>query len=135
MEIRQAFTFDDVLLTPAASSVLPTETNTRTRLTRAIELGIPLISAAMDTVTEAGLAIAMAQAGGMGVIHKNLSNEEQAEQVRRVKRFESGMVVNPVTIAPDATLADALALMERYRISGIPVVEDARNGAGKLVGI
>ncbi len=101
-----------------------------------MELGIPLISAAMDTVTEAGLAIAMAQAGGMGVIHKNLAIEEQAEQVRRVKRFESGMVVNPVTIGPDATLADALALMERHHISGVPVVESANGkGAGKLVGI
>src|SRR6266403_3961914 len=104
MEIRQAFTFDDVLLTPAASSVLPTETNTRTRLTRAIELGIPLISAAMDTVTEAALAIAMAQAGGMGVIHRNLTPVEQADHVRRVKKFESGMVVNPLTIGPEATL-------------------------------
>jgi IMP dehydrogenase len=136
MTIREALTFDDVLLVPAASEVLPGQVDTRTRLTKTVELGIPLISAAMDTVTEAGLAIAMAQAGGMGVIHKNLSNEEQAEQVRRVKRFESGMVVNPVTIAPDATLADALALMERYRISGIPVVENAdAKGAGKLVGI
>ena len=125
-----------MLLVPAASQVLPGQVDTRTRLTKTVELGIPLISAAMDTVTEAGLAIAMAQAGGMGVIHRNLSREEQAEQVRRVKKFESGMVVNPVTIAPDATLADALALMERYRISGIPVVEGAvRNGAGKLVGI
>ena len=136
MTIREALTFDDVLLVPAASEVLPAEVDTRTRLTKTVELGIPLISAAMDTVTEAGLAIAMAQAGGMGVIHKNLSNDEQAEQVRRVKRFESGMVVNPVTIAPDATLADALALMERFRISGIPVVEGANGkGAGKLVGI
>jgi len=136
MTIREALTFDDVLLVPAASDVLPGQVDTKTRLTKTVELGIPLISAAMDTVTEAGLAIAMAQAGGMGVIHKNLSNEEQAEQVRRVKRFESGMVVNPVTIAPDATLADALALMERYRISGIPVVEGANGkGAGKLVGI
>jgi IMP dehydrogenase len=136
MTIREALTFDDVLLVPAASEVLPGQVDTRTRLTKTVELGIPLISAAMDTVTEAGLAIAMAQAGGMGVIHKNLSKEEQAEQVRRVKRFESGMVVNPVTIAPDATLADALALMERYRISGIPVVEGANGkGAGKLVGI
>src|SRR5215467_11761954 len=134
--IREALTFDDVLLVPAASAVLPSQVDTRTKLTKTIELGIPLISAAMDTVTEAGLAIAMAQAGGLGVIHKNLSVEEQAEQVRRVKKFESGMVVNPVTIAPDATLADALTLMERYRISGIPVVE-GRNGkgAGKLVGI
>ena len=141
LNIREALTFDDVLLVPAASEVLPGQVDTRTRLTKTVELGIPLISAAMDTVTEAGLAIAMAQAGGMGVIHRNLSIEEQAEQVRRVKKFESGMVVNPVTIAPDATLADALAMMERYRISGIPVVEGARgNGpstkhSGKLVGI
>ncbi|HTU00141.1 MAG TPA: IMP dehydrogenase [Rhizomicrobium sp.] len=134
--IREALTFDDVLLVPAASEILPAQVDTHTRLTRTVELGIPLISAAMDTVTEAGLAIAMAQAGGMGVIHKNLSVEEQAEQVRRVKKFESGMVVNPVTIGPDATLADAFALMERYRISGIPVVEGANGkGAGKLVGI
>jgi IMP dehydrogenase len=136
MTIREALTFDDVLLVPQASEVLPGQVDTRSRLTKTIELGIPLISAAMDTVTEAGLAIAMAQAGGIGVIHRNLAIDEQAEQVRRVKKFESGMVVNPVTIAPDATLADALALMERYRISGIPVVEGARpNGAGKLVGI
>jgi IMP dehydrogenase len=139
--IREALTFDDVLLVPAASDVLPGQVDTRTRLTKTVELGIPLISAAMDTVTEAGLAIAMAQAGGMGVIHKNLTLEEQAEQVRRVKKFESGMVVNPVTIAPNATLADALSLMERYRISGIPVVEGANgkgpnhSGIGKLVGI
>jgi IMP dehydrogenase len=136
MTIREALTFDDVLLVPAASEVLPGTADTRTRLTRTVELGIPLISAAMDTVTEAGLAIAMAQAGGMGVIHRNLSIEEQAEHVRRVKKFESGMVVNPLTIAPNATLADALALMERHRISGIPVVEGANGkGAGKLVGI
>jgi IMP dehydrogenase len=134
--IREALTFDDVLLVPAASEVLPAQVDTRTKLTKSVELGIPLISSAMDTVTEAGLAIAMAQAGGMGVIHKNLTIDVQSEQVRRVKRFESGMVVNPVTIAPDATLADALSLMERYRISGIPVVEDADGkGAGKLVGI
>jgi IMP dehydrogenase len=134
--IREALTFDDVLLVPAASEVLPGQVDTRTRLTKTVELGIPLLSAAMDTVTEAGLAIAMAQAGGMGVIHKNLSIAEQAEQVRRVKKFESGMVVNPVTIAPDATLADALGLMERYHISGIPVVENANgHGTGKLVGI
>ena len=136
MTIREALTFDDVLLVPAASDVLPGQVDTRTRLTKTVELGIPLISAAMDTVTEAALAIAMAQAGGIGVIHRNLAIEEQADHVRRVKKFESGMVVNPVTIAPDATLADALALMERYRISGIPVVEGAKaNGAGKLVGI
>src|ERR1700753_1001435 len=134
--IREALAFDDWLLVPAASEVLPAQVDTRTRLTKAVELGIPLISSAMDTVTEAPLAIAMAQAGGLGVIHKNLTIEEQPEQVRRVKRFESGMVVNPVTIAPDATLADALGLMERHRISGIPVVEgaDAR-GTGRLVGI
>jgi IMP dehydrogenase len=136
LTIREALTFDDVLLVPAASEVLPGQVDTRTRLTKTVELGIPLISAAMDTVTEAALAIAMAQAGGIGVIHRNLAIEEQAEHVRRVKKFESGMVVNPVTIAPDATLADALALMERYHISGIPVVESAQaNGAGKLVGI
>jgi IMP dehydrogenase len=136
MTIREALTFDDVLLVPAASEVLPGQVDTRTKLTKTVELGIPLISAAMDTVTEAGLAIAMAQAGGMGVIHRNLTMAEQAEHVRRVKKFESGMVVNPVTIAPDATLADALALMDRYHISGIPVVETAKGGgAGKLVGI
>jgi IMP dehydrogenase len=134
LTIREALTFDDVLLVPAASSVLPGQVDTRTRLTKTIELGIPLISAAMDTVTEAGLAIAMAQAGGMGVIHRNLTIEEQASQVRRVKKFESGMVVNPLTIGPDATLADALSLMERHHISGIPVVE-ASGKPGKLVGI
>jgi IMP dehydrogenase len=134
--IPEALTFDDVLLVPGASEVLPGQVDTRTRLTRTIELGIPLLSAAMDTVTEAPLAIAMAQAGGMGVIHRNLTIEEQAEQVRRVKKYESGMVVNPVTIAPNATLADALALMERHQISGVPVVENANaSGVGKLVGI
>src|SRR6266446_3450550 len=132
MEIRQAFTFDDVLLTPAASSVLPTETSTRTRLTRAVELGIPLISAAMDTVTESALAIAMAQAGGLGVIHRNMPIERQADEVRKVKKFEAGMVVNPLTIHPDETLADALRLMADHKISGIPVVE---RGNGRLVGI
>jgi IMP dehydrogenase len=137
MTIREALTFDDVLLVPGPSEILPAQVDTKTRLTKSIELGIPLISAAMDTVTEAGLAIAMAQAGGMGVIHKNLTIEEQAEQVRRVKKFESGMVVNPVTIGPNATLADALALMERHHISGIPVVENpnGKGGIGKLVGI
>jgi len=132
MEIRQAFTFDDVLLTPAASSVLPTETSTRTRLTRAIELGIPLVSAAMDTVTESALAIAMAQSGGLGVIHRNMPIERQADEVRKVKKFEAGMVVNPLTIHPDETLADALRLMADHKISGIPVVE---RGNGRLVGI
>ena len=131
-----ALTFDDVLLRPGASSVLPGEADTRTRLTREISLNIPIISSAMDTVTEARLAIAMAQAGGMGVIHRNLSPEEQAAQVAQVKKFESGMVVNPVTIAPNATLADALALMAEYHISGIPVVEAGKGGKhGKLVGI
>ncbi len=132
MEIRDALTFDDVLLQPAESSVLPHEADTRTRLTRTIELGIPLLSSAMDTVTEAGLAIAMAQAGGIGVIHKNLDIERQAEEVRRVKRFEAGMVVNPITITPEKTLADALALMDRHKISGIPVVSKR---SGRLVGI
>ncbi len=134
---REALTFDDVLLEPAASSVLPNEADTRTRLTRCIELGVPLISAAMDTVTESALAIAMAQAGGIGVIHRNMDIERQADEVRRVKRFESGMVVNPITIAPDATLADALKLMSDYRISGIPVVERTtkRKRVGRLVGI
>jgi IMP dehydrogenase len=131
MTIREALTFDDVLLVPAASEVLPGQVDTNTRLTKSVELAIPLISSAMDTVTEAGLAIAMAQAGGIGVIHRNLSVEEQAGHVRRVKKYESGMVVNPVTIAPDATLADALALMQHHKISGVPVVERG----GKLVGI
>ena len=132
MEIRQALTFDDVLLVPAASSVLPAEADTRTRLTRAVSLGIPLMSAAMDTVTESALAIAMAEAGGIGVIHRNLGIAEQANEVRKVKKFEAGMVVNPVTIRPDETLADALRLMAEHRISGIPVVEQ---GSQKLVGI
>ncbi|MCG5241182.1 IMP dehydrogenase [Azospirillum doebereinerae] len=135
-KIREALTFDDVLLVPAESSVLPNDVDTRTRLTKTIELGIPLMSSAMDTVTESRLAIAMAQAGGIGVVHRNLTIEQQAEEVRKVKRYESGMVVNPITITPDATLADALALMDHHRISGIPVVEnrDAR-GSGKLVGM
>ncbi len=132
MEIAEALTFDDVLLVPAASSVLPAQANTSTRLTKTITLNIPLISAAMDTVTEAGLAIALAQEGGIGVIHKNNTPEQQANEVRRVKKFESGMVVNPVTIFPDQTLGDAFRLREQHRISGIPVVE--RN-TGKLVGI
>ncbi len=131
MKFQEALTFDDVLLKPAASAVLPHQTDTRTRLTRMIELNIPLMSSAMDTVTEAAMAIAMAQAGGIGVIHKNLTAEQQADEVRKVKKFESGMVVNPVTITPDKTLADALALMAHHQISGIPVVE--KNG--KLSGI
>jgi IMP dehydrogenase len=132
MEIRQALTFDDVMLVPAASAVLPGETDTRTRLTREIELGVPVVSAAMDTVTESALAIAMAQAGGIGVIHRNMTIERQADEVRKVKKFEAGMVVNPVTIHPDETLADALKLMADHRISGIPVVE---RGSGRLAGI
>lgn len=132
MKIRDALTFDDVLLTPAASRVLPTDVDTKTRLTSTIELGIPLLSSAMDTVTESKMAIAMAQAGGIGVIHKNLDIAAQADEVRKVKKFESGMVVNPVTIRPDQTLADALKLMADFRISGIPVVV---NGSNKLVGI
>ncbi|HEX3418335.1 MAG TPA: IMP dehydrogenase [Stellaceae bacterium] len=132
MEIRQALTFDDVMLVPAASEVLPGETDTQTHLTREIELGIPLVSAAMDTVTESALAIAMAQTGGIGVIHRNLTVEQQADEVRKVKKFEAGMVVNPVTIHPDETLADALRLMADHKISGIPVVE---RGSGRLAGI
>ena len=108
MDIRDALTFDDVLLEPARSSVLPATVDTRTRVTRAIELGIPLISSAMDTVTESHLAIAMAQEGGLGVIHKNLDIERQAQEVRAVKKFEAGMVINPVTIRPEATLSEAL---------------------------
>ena len=132
MTIREALTFDDVSLRPAASEILPAQADLRTRITKSIELGIPLVSAAMDTVTESALAIAMAQVGGMGVIHKNLDPERQADEVRKVKKFESGMVINPVIIAPDQPLADALQLMADYRISGIPVVE---TGSGKLVGI
>ncbi len=131
MWIEEALTFDDVLLVPAASEVLPTQTDTRTKLTRTIELGIPLVSSAMDTVTESRLAIAMAQAGGMGIIHKNLDIAAQAEEVRRVKRFESGMVVNPVVIHPDKTLAEAHALMAHHKVSGVPVIETD----GKVVGI
>jgi IMP dehydrogenase len=130
-----ALTFDDVLLLPGPSRVVPSEVDVRTRLTRSIELNLPIMSAAMDTVTESRLAIAMAQAGGIGVVHRNMSPEAQAEAVRQVKKFESGMVVNPVTIGPDGTLADALALMERFRISGIPVVEGSGSGPGRLVGI
>ena len=132
IEIREALTFDDVLLVPAASDVLPAQTNTKTRLTRSIEMGIPLLSSAMDTVTEAPLAIAMAQAGGIGVIHKNLNHAEQADQVRMVKKFESGMVINPITISPHSTLGDALHLKEVNGFSGIPVVEP---DSGRLVGI
>ena len=131
MTFREALAFDDVLLVPAASSVLPQNVDTRSRVTRSIELKIPLVSAAMDTVTEARLAIAMAQAGGLGVIHKNLDVDAQAEEVRKVKKFESGMVVDPLTIGPGKTLADALKLMKDHGISGIPVLEKDR----RLVGI
>ena len=131
MEILEGLTFDDVLLEPAASDVLPTATDTRTRLTKEIELGIPLLSSAMDTVTESRLAIAMAQLGGLGVIHKNLTPDEQAAEVRKVKRFESGMVVDPLTVKPDMTLAEVRQLMDRHGYSGFPVVEPT----GKLVGI
>jgi IMP dehydrogenase len=133
---REALTFDDVLLQPGLSDFLPSEVDIRSRITRDISLNIPIVASAMDTVTEARMAIAMAQAGGIGVIHRNMEPDEQAAQVRQVKKFESGMVVNPLTIAPDATLADAFALMKENGISGIPVVEGAANGkAGKLVGI
>ncbi len=130
MQIREALTFDDVLLVPAASSVLPGAADTRTRLTRRIGMNIPLLSSAMDTVTEARMAIAMAQAGGIGVIHRNLGVDAQQREVRRVKRFESGVVHSPITLAPDDSLADAMALQERYRVTGFPVVRD-----GRVVGI
>lgn len=131
MDIRLGLTFDDVLLVPAASSVMPSMADTSTMLTRSIKLNIPILSSAMDTVTEAEMAIVMAQAGGIGTLHRNLTVEEQAEAVRQVKRFESGMVVNPVTMRPDQTLGDARALMARHRISGFPVVDHE----GRLVGI
>lgn len=131
MDIPLGLTFDDVLLRPAESNVLPSMADTRTRLTRDIALNIPVLSAAMDTVTEADMAIVMAQLGGMGVLHRNLEVDEQAAAVRAVKRYESGMVVNPITIQPEATLGEAEAIMAQNRISGIPVTDDA----GKLVGI
>jgi IMP dehydrogenase len=135
---EEALTFDDVLLQPARSDVLPTDVDISSRVTRDIALNLPILSSAMDTVTESAMAIAMAQAGGLGVIHRNLSPEHQAEQVRQVKSFESGMVVDPITIGPEATLADALALMRVNRISGIPVVANGGTGGrvtGRLVGI
>ncbi len=130
-EIRMGLTFDDVLLQPAASEIVPSQADTKTLLTKEIGLNIPVLSSAMDTVTEADMAIVMAQMGGIGVLHRNLTLEQQIAAVRQVKRFESGMVVNPITIAPDATLSEAEATMEQNRISGIPVVEKS----GKLVGI
>ncbi len=124
MDVREALTFDDVLLVPASSAVLPTVADTSTRVTRSIAMNIPLLSSAMDTVTEARMAITMAQAGGIGVIHKNLSAEAQAREVRRVKRFESGVVFNPVTLQADQTIAEAKALVERYSFTGFPIVSD-----------
>src|SRR5213595_2111772 len=130
-DIQEGLTFDDVLLVPARSDVLPTETDTSTQFTRNIRLHIPLCSSAMDTVTEAALAIALAQQGGIGVIHKNFSIAEQAEEVDKVKRSESGMIVDPVTIEQGKLLSDALEIMRRYKISGVPVIDSA----GLLVGI
>ncbi len=130
-DIREAFTFDDVLLVPAHSEVLPKEVSVKTRITRNLEINIPIVSAAMDTVTEYRLAIALARAGGIGLIHKNMSIEEQAEQVRKVKRSESGMIIDPVTLKSDSTVGDALQLMKTYKIGGIPIVDGSR----KLIGI
>jgi IMP dehydrogenase len=132
MEIREGLTFDDVLLEPGRSEVMPSQVSTSTRLTREIRLNIPILSAAMDTVTESRLAIALAQAGGMGILHRNMTVEQQADQVREVKRYESGMVINPLTIHPNTTLAEVRAIMARRRISGFPVVDPT---SGKLVGI
>src|SRR6185503_7123131 len=129
--IKEGLTFDDVLLKPAYSDVLPNEVDTKTSFSRGIELNIPLCSSAMDTVTEAALAIALAQQGGIGVIHKNYSIEQQAEEVDKVKRSESGMIVDPVTIIDSALVSEALDIMGRFKISGVPVV----NSAGLLVGI
>lgn len=135
-DIKEAYTFDDVLLKPGASDILPSEADVSSRVTRAIPLNIPIMASAMDTVTEARMAIAMAQAGGLGVIHRNFDVEGQAAQVRQVKKFESGMVVNPLTIGPDAMLSDALALMSDHGFSGIPVVAGGSGAApGRLVGI
>lgn len=131
MQIREALTFDDVLLVPAASKVLPSTADVTTRVTRGISMNIPLISSAMDTVTESRMAIAMAQAGGIGVVHRNLTIEEQADEVRRVKRFESGIVYDPITLTPDQTLADAKELAQRYNVTGFPVVDQS----GRVVGI
>ncbi|MBU2956649.1 IMP dehydrogenase [Paracoccus sp. 1_MG-2023] len=131
MQIREALTFDDVLLVPAASTVLPSTADVSTHVTRSIRMNIPLLSSAMDTVTESRMAIAMAQSGGIGVIHRNLTTEQQADEVRRVKRFESGIVYKPITLRPDQTLADAKALQDRYNVTGFPVVD----GEGRVVGI
>src|SRR6058998_306432 len=128
---KEGLTFDDVLLVPAESHVLPNDVSTTTRLTRSIELAIPVVSAAMDTVTEARLAIALAREGGIGIVHRNLSIEDQVAEVDKVKRSEAGMIVEPVTLPPTNTIAEALELMERYRISGVPITDDD----GVLVGI
>src|SRR5882724_5156638 len=133
-ELATALTFDDVLLVPQHSTVLPYQVDVSTRLTRHIHLNVPLLSAAMDTVTESGLAIAMAQHGGLGVIHKNLSIEEQSSEVDRVKRSESGMIVNPITLGPTNRIHEAHDLMKKYRISGVPITEDGSK-EGRLVGI
>jgi len=132
---REALTFDDVLIRPGLSEVMPSDVDVRSRITRSIPLNLPIIASAMDTVTESQMAIAMAQAGGLGVVHRNMEPHEQAAQVRQVKKFESGMVVNPLTIGPEAALQEALDLMKDNRISGIPVVEGAYAGPGRLVGI
>src|SRR3954467_4100617 len=124
--IPEGLTFDDVLLVPAWSDLLPTEADTRTRLTRKVPLNIPIVSSAMDTVTESHLAIALAQQGGIGFIHRNMPVDRQAEEVDRVKRSESGMIVDPITIGPEKKIADALALMEHYRISGVPVTKEGK---------
>ena len=128
--LEEALTFDDVLLVPAESDVLPAETDVRTQLTRNIQINVPIVSAAMDTVTESGLAIALAQQGGIGIVHKNLSIADQADEVDRVKRSESGMIVNPITMSPDQSIKEALAVMEKYKISGVPITHN-----GRLVGI
>src|SRR5678810_289543 len=132
--ITTALTFDDVLLVPQHSTLVPSQVDVSTRLTRNIRLNVPLLSAAMDTVTESRLAIAMAQQGGLGIIHKNLSIEEQASEVDRVKRSESGMIVNPITLSPSNKIYEALELMKRYRISGVPITDDGSK-EGRLVGI
>ena len=131
MQIREALTFDDVLLVPAASSVMPSTADVTTHVTKQIRMNIPLLSSAMDTVTESRMAIAMAQAGGIGVIHRNLTAEQQADEVRRVKRFESGIVYDPITLTPDQTVGDARALQARYNVTGFPVVD----ADGRVLGI
>ncbi|MCI0445434.1 IMP dehydrogenase, partial [bacterium] len=128
--LQEGLTFDDVLLVPAESDVLPAETDVRTLFSRNIQLNVPIISAAMDTVTESGMAIALAQQGGIGIIHKNMSITEQADEADKVKRSESGMIVNPITMSPDQLISDALAVMQKYKISGVPITQNS-----KLVGI